>query len=305
MPVPSVSTNFGDLLDPRFQEIAHDRWNQLPDMLPELFDFPPDNGREDMRWSEVGAFPDIDEFTGSVNYLAQNQGFDVTQTHIEFAGGMQVEYKLYLNDQYHIMDQRPSGLTEAAHRTRQGDGARIFINSFATDSRFYSHSEGVPLCSNSHITTSGASTANGFDNLQVSALSGTAVAANRISMVGFRGDQAERISIVPDEILIPPDLYEIAYEIIASMGQVDTAQNNRNVHEGAYRLVEWNYLSDTNDWWMMDGSMRKRMLKWVDRVSMQFAMAEDIDTMVAKWRLYMYYSNVWTNWRWILGNQVS
>jgi hypothetical protein len=306
MAVPHTSGQFGDLLDPRFQRIFHEEYDQLPDYLPDLFTMPPDNGRSDMRWSQVGAYGDIPAFTGSVTYQSAAQGFDTTATHIEFASGIQVERKLFDDDQYNIMDLRPAGLAESAQRTRQKHGARILNNAFSTDTFFYNNSEGVALCSNSHTTNaSGVSTATGFDNLVTTALSATALAAARIQMVGFRDDVGNRISIVPDELWIPPGLYEQAFEIVASMGKVDTANNNRNVHQGAYTVKEWIYLTDTNNWFLCDSGMRRKSVFWVDRVPVEFAFAEDIDTLVAKWRLYERYSNAWINWRWILGASVS
>ena len=124
-------------------------------------------------------------------------------------------------------------------------------------------------------------------------------------MRGFRGDQAERLQINPDEIFISPDNYEIAYEIVSSMGKVDTVLNNKNVHEGAYTIVEWNYMSDANDWFMADSVMRKDVVKWFDRIPIEFAYAEDLDTIVAKWRGYMRYAPFQSDWRWVLGHQVT
>jgi len=181
----------------------------------------------------------------------------------------------------------------------------MFNGAFATSSDFYVNSESVALCSNSHTTTSGASTASGYDNLTTSALSATAVAAARIQFVGFRGDQAERINCMPNELLFPPNLYEEAYEIINASGKVDTDLNNPNVHQGQYKGIEWNYLTDTNDWWMMDSAARGTMLHWVDRIPLEFAFIEDFDTLVGKWRAYMRYAHAHTNWRFILGAQVS
>lgn len=305
MATPHTSGNFGDLLDPRFQKIFHEHYNELPDMLPMLFTFEPDNGRNNMMWSSVGTVPDFTQFTGSVSYSSQNQGYDVTATHVEFANGIQIERPLFDDDQYNIMNQRPRALAASAFRTRQKHGARMLNNAFAVDTLFYSNSEGVALCSNSHTTTSGASTASGFDNLGTAALTATAVAAARIQMTGFRGDQAERISVIPDELWYPPNLYEEAYEIINSSGKVDTANNNRNVHEGQYRGVEWNYMTDTNNWFLVDSMLKKQSVHWVDRISLEFAMAEDLDTMVAKWRAYMRYSMAHTDWRWVMGHQVA
>lgn len=305
MGAPHTSGAFGDLLDPRFQKIFQDTFKQLPDMIGKLFTSQGTNGRNNMTWSEVGAIPDFEEFTGSVPYSSQAQGYDVTSTPVEFSRGIQVERKLFDDDQYHIMDQKPRGLATAASRKRQRDAARIFNLAFSTDTYFYNHSEGVALCSDSHTTTSGASTASGFDNKTTAALSAVAVAAARIQMVGFRGDIGEMISVTPDELWYPPSLYEIAQEIVDSSGKVDTDLNNPNVHQGAYSLNEWNYMTDTNNWFMCDSAMRRMMLFWIDRIGLEFAMIEDFDTLVAKWRGYMRYSLAYTNWRWILGAQVS
>lgn len=303
--MPHTSANFGDLLDPRFQKIFYENLDELPDMLPKLYSFPPDNGRNNMTWSQVGTLPDFSEFTGNVSYTEQSQGYDTTSTPVEFANGIQVERKLFDDDQYNIMDQKPMALSNSYFRTRQKHGARMLNNAFSVDNFFYTNSESVALCSNSHTTTSGASTANGFDNLVTSSLTATAVAAGRIQMVGFRGDQAERISVMPDELWYPPNLYENAYEIINASGKVDTSNNNPNVHKGQYMGIEWNYLTDTNNWFMVDSRYRNQMVHWVDRTPIEFAMVEDFDTLVAKWRGYCRYSNAHTDWRWILGANVS
>jgi len=173
------------------------------------------------------------------------------------------------------------------------------------DSFFYNNSEGVALCSNSHTTTSGASTATGFDNLATGPLTATAVFAGRLQMRGFRGDQAEIISVMPDELWYPPDLEEIAFEIMNARGKVDTAENNPNFHSGTYTGYDWEYLTDPNNWFMCDSGMRKQFLFWSDRIPLEFGMVEDFDTFVAKWRGYMRYGAAWINWRWILGHQVS
>jgi len=149
------------------------------------------------------------------------------------------------------------------------------------------------------------STISGFDNLTTSSLSAVSVASARIQMRNFRGDVGERISVTPDTLLIPPDLYEIAFEIAESEGKVDSANNNANVHKGKYQVIDWEYLTDTNNWFMMDSSMQKESLTWFDRIPLEFAMAEELDTLVAKWRAYMRYSCAWWDWRFILGGNVS
>jgi hypothetical protein len=304
MATPHVSTNFADVLDPRFQEVFWETYQELPDMIPRFYSTV-SNGRDTVRWSQVGTVPDFVQFTGTVDYGSFNQGYDTVATPLEFTKGIQAERKLLDDDQYNILDARPKGLASAAFRTRQNHAARVFNLAFSTSLTFYNNSESVALCSNSHTTTSGASTASGFDNLGTAALSATAVAAARIAMVGFRGDQAERISVMPNELIYPPDLYEEAYEIINASGKVDTDLNNPNVHEGQYTGIEWNYMTDTNNWFMADSRMRTQMLHWVDRIPLEFAFIEDFDTLVGKWRGYMRYAQAHTDWRWVYGHQVS
>lgn len=305
MATPAISTAFGDLLDVRFQDIMADELQQLPDMIPTLFSNVGSNGRNNMQWSQVGTFDDWTPFEGSVNYDTIYQGYDVTLTPLEFVSGFQVERKLYDDTQFGIMDERPRGLADAYQRTRQKHAARLLANAFSVDTMFYSHSEGVALCSDAHTTTSGASTANGFDNKVTSALSATAVAAARIQFVNFRGDRAERRQFEPDELWYPPNLYEVASEIINSSGKVDTALNNPNVHQNAYTGHEWIYLADANDWFMGNSRLRKRMALWMDRMPMEFAFVEDYETLVAKWRGYGRWGFVYRDWRFILGAQVS
>ena len=305
MPVPHVSENFADVLDPRFHRIVDDAFNELPDMIPTLYGMDGSNNRDTIRWSQVGTLPNFSQFSGSVDYKSQNQGFDTIATFLEFAQGVQIRRTLFDDDQFSIMDQRPRALGRAAFRTRQTHGARMWNNGFSVDNFFYNNTEAVALFSNSHTTTSGASTATGFDNLGTSALSAAAVASARIQMVDFRGDQAERISVVPTELLHPPNLYEEAFEITQALGKLDTAENNPNVHMGKYNTIEWNYLVDNNNWFMHDDTMRKESVRWADRVALEFGMIEDFDTLIAKWRGYMRYANAHIDWRWGFGSQVS
>ena len=80
------------------------------------------------------------------------------------------------------------------------------------------------------------------------------------------------------------------------------ANNNANVHNGNYSVEEWNYLTDSNNWFLMDTAMCKDFgLKWIDRNKGEFGFVEDFDTLVGKWRAYARWGNAWVDWRFILG----
>lgn len=309
MAVPVTSTQFSQLLDSRFSKLYNDRYAQLPDMLDNFFSMLDGNTmptKDTARFGQVGAFGDIPGFTGSVSYDDVSQGYTSTLTHVEYAAGFQIERKLFDDDLYGVMDAKPKGLATAYQRTRQKHGASLFNNAFSVDNTWNAWSEGVSLCNDAHTTTStGVSTATGFDNNITSSLSAVSLAAARIQMRTFRGDRAERIDVMPDTLVIPPDLYQTAFEIVESQGVPDSANNNRNVHNGKYKVIEWNYLTDTNNWFIADSTMMKDAVKWVDRTPSEFGMVEDFDSLIGKWRLYARYSLGFNDWRWILGSQVS
>lgn len=305
MPVPHRSTEFQDLLDVRFERIWDDEYNQHPDMIPQLYDVVPHNGRDKMSYSSISTIEDFQQFQGTVQYQDQAQGYDVETTYLEWVNGFQIERKLFDDDQYNVWDDKPRALAAAAFRTRQSHAARTFNNAFSVDTLFYTHSEGVALCSNSHTTTTGASTATGFDNLATGSMSATSIATMRIQHTQLRGMQGEIIQVMPDTILFPPDLYERAFEIVNSPGKLDTANNNANVHEGRYKLIEWNFLTSSANFFMMDSAYMRLFLKWIDRVELEYGFVEDFDTFQAKYRAYTRYGMLWRDHRFIVGAQVA
>lgn len=300
-----IGTNFADVLDIRFQKIFDERFTQLPDRLADFYGMKTEK-QQVARFSSVGTMGDVPLFTGTITYDEIYQGYDTSITPLEFASGLQIERRLFDDDQFNIIDQKPKALAGALFRLRQTHAARAFVNAFSVDTYFSTNTENVALGSNSHTTTAAnVSTASGFDNLRTASLSAVALAAARIDFVNFRGDRGERISVTPDMLLIPPDLYETAYEIVGSEGKVDSANNNANVHYGQYRVEEWNYLTDTNDWFLIDSSAMKDYLVWIDKVKGEFGFVEDFDTLLGKWRAYARWGSGWLDWRWILANNVS
>lgn len=285
MASPMTSGQWSDLLDKRVTVLHNNRLKQLPDRVSDFYNMGSSSDSFE-RSSEAGTLPDFTEFAGTVTYQSQAQGYDVTYTHKEFVNGFQIERALYDDDRHGLWEKRPKALADAYMRTRQKHGARIFNNAFSVDTYVSSNSEGVALCSDSHTTTSGASTAAGFDNKITSSLTSTAVEAARIQFRKFKGDQAERISVSPSMLLIPVDLYGRADEIVKSSQKPGTANNDHNVHDGAYKIMDWEYIDDTNDWFMIDETLMKDMLNWYDRVKLEFGQAEELDTLVAKWRAY-------------------
>lgn len=315
MPTPLARGSFADLLDPRFRKIFTDEYRKLhDDMVPVLHGMPgaTQPQRDTERYSAVSGVPRMGQFTGTLDYSSVSQMYDSTASYVEFAQGIQIERTLLEWDQKNIMEARPRSLARSAFRRRQNDAARHLRNAFSVDTFFASGGDGAALCSNSHVTTTGASTTAGFDNLATLPFSGANLATIQIQAADIRDEQAEPIEVVLDTVIAPIDLYETVWETINSLGKVDTAENNRNVHHGAYTIIFLRNkvdFPDTNDWYAADSTLMKDMSLWFDQVypggQPEFGFVEDFDSFVGKWRAYMRYTKMPWDWRWLVGSQVS
>ena len=159
-------------------------------------------------------------------------------------------------------------------------------------------------CNSAH-TSNGSSGYTNQSNTGTTALSATAVEATRRLMVKFTDDRGNLVSVVPDTLLVPRNLEETGYQIIASKGQVDSADNNPNFHMGKYKLVVSDRLSDTNNWFMLDSSLGKLMLNFFMRIPPEFAQDKDFDTLIGKYRAYTRYSIGWSDWLFVYGHNVA
>lgn len=296
--MPATSENFADLLEPGLRKIFTDVYREKPQMMDMLFSVQK-SGESYEKDSSVGAFGTVPEFTGKVSYDDIYQGYDKTYTHKEYAKGFQIERKLFDDDLYNIISKKPKGLATSARRTREAHAASVFNNAFTTEP---SDGDGCELCASDHPNTSNSTTQS---NEGTAALSPTAVESARRLMIDFRDDRDGKLDIMPDLILIPRALEETAFEIINSSGKVDTAENNPNFHKGKYKLAVWDYLTDSNNWYLIDQEYMKTFLQWFDRIPLEFNQDKDFDTYIAKYSCYMRYTYGWSDWKWIYGQLVT
>jgi hypothetical protein len=85
----------------------------------------------------------------------------------------------------------------------------------------------------------------------------------------------------------------------------NSANNNVNFLKGRYDVIVSDYLTDTDNWFMVDSKYMKMFLKWYDRIPSEFNKDKDFDTYVAKYSAYMRYSFGFSDARWIYGMNVT
>lgn len=248
----------------------------------------------------LGGTGDLVEFDGTISYDDFKQQYRVSYTHKEWVKGMKIERKLVDDDQYSVINKRPQQLALVSKRTMEKHGASVFNNAF--NSSIFAGGDGLSLCNSAH-TYVGTSTTVG--NTGTTALSATAVEATRLLMRQFT-DESDNLMIASgDTLVVPPNLEETAWEIVNASGKLDTGDNNPNFNKGKYKVIVWDYLTDTNNWFMVDSRMSKMYLKWFQRVPTEFNKDKDFDTYLSKWSVYSRYSYGFSGWSWLFGHNVA
>lgn len=296
--------HFGYLLEPGLREIFYETYDQLPDMVSDIFNVQTTNNpyETDVSIGTMGEFP---EFAGTVEYDRPYQGYKQVYEFPEFAKGFRIERKMWDDDRYNEINKRPQGLAISAQRRRQQDAAKIFNNAFDSD---YEGPDGEPLCSETHPSPA-PDGPSARVNKDTKKLNHDNLQDIKNEMRQFVDDRGGKISVVPDTLIVPVSLEEMGWQIITADGKLeaDHPGTNPNIHQGRYRLIVWDYLDDTGDpdtakWFLCDSRYMNMFLNWFDRVPLEFAMEEDFDTLVAKFRAYMRYAAGWSDWVWVFGN---
>lgn len=295
--------HFGSLLEPGLRKIFYETYDQIPSMASELFNVQTTSNPFEKDQS-IGTMGDFPKFQGTVEYDRPYEGYSTLYEFPEFAKGFRIERKLFDDEMYSVINKRPAGLAISANRRRESDAAALFNNAFSSD---HKGGDGVALCSAAHpskayVDSGGAEGVQARSNLGTAALAHDSLQNAKNAMRGTLDDRGGKISVVADTLLVPVDLEEVAWELIQSERKVDTADNNPNIHYGKYRLIVWDYLTNPDAWFLMDSRYTKLFLNWFDRVPLEFAMEEEFDTLVAKFRAYMRYECGWSDWIWIYGS---
>ena len=294
-----TSEGFGYLLDPGLRKIFMDEYAMPEGQTDALFGIET-SGKATEYDLSIGGIGDLEEFTGTIPYDDFKQQYRVSYTHKEWVKGMKVERKLVDDDLYSIINKRPAQLALVAKRTREKHGSTVFNNAFNTT--IFAGGDGLALCASAHTRVGTVTTVG---NAGSTALSQTAVEATRLLMRAYTDETDNLITARGDTLLVPPSLEETAWTIVNTQGKLDTADNNLNFSKSKYKIIIWDYLTDSNNWFMIDSRMAKMYLKWFNRIPVEFNKDKDFDTYVSKWSVYTRYSYGFSDWTWLYGHNVA
>jgi phage major head subunit gpT-like protein len=308
--MPMIAANWAELLTPQTTDAFYAGFTdegRRTSMIPAIYRVE-NSERAFEEHIGVGQFSAEGwnfEQTGRVPYDDRNKGYKKTFTHVEFAKGFMVQRKLIDDNLTNIVFDDARELGDSAFRKREKSAAALFNNAFTdsgTDSEGFAIAgpDGVGLLSAAH-PYGPMNTGSTQANEGVLPLTAANVSTTRQLHMALADDQGDILNIMPDTLLVPPELEDAALIYTKSTLDPASANNAINPQTGRFNVLTWHYLTDATAWFMIDSARMKRDLIWYERIPVEFDREVDFDTFIAKFRAYMRYSRGFRDWRWIYG----
>lgn len=229
----------------------------------------------------------------SVTFDAMTQGYVNRYTHIVYASGFIITKEMRDDDLYDIVaEKRAKGLAFSVRQTYEVLGHNIYNRAFNTS---YTGGDGKALLVSDHPNVTGGTWSNVPS--VTSSLSEASMEQARIDIMRFTNDRGLRINVMPQSLIISPELEAEANRILKSTGRVATADNDLNFIKSAGMfpkgIIVSPYLTSTTAWYIRTNV--KDGLKHFEREAPVFSADNDWDTENAKYKVMFRCAFGWTD----------
>ena len=299
--MPINSGSFAKLLWPGLDAIYGKAYNEHPEEWSDLFDYNKSTKQyeEDLGVSSFGLASRKTE-GGPVEYDEERQAFLTRYTHVVYGKGFIITQEMMDDDQYGQVGSRGAqGLAFVMRQTKEILAANIYNRGFNSS---YTGGDGVEMLSAVHPLHAGGTASN--ELATAADLSEASIEQMCINIMKAENDKGLNISIMPQSLIIPPDLVFEAERILQSPYRVGTANNDVNA---LYNMGKFpggikvnHYLTDADAWFVRTNCPHGN--KMYQRKPMAFSIDNDFDTENAKFKATERYSFGWTDWRGVYGS---
>jgi hypothetical protein len=234
----------------------------------------------------------------SINYDTESQGAVTRYTHVAYALGYVVTFEELRDDLYEVVSKRRAKqLAFSMRQTKENVGANVFNRAFSSS---FTGGDGVSMINSSHPTTAG----NQSNVLTTAAdLSEAAIEDLTIQVMQAQNSKGLRISLMPQSLHVPVQLFYEANRILKSVLQNDSSNNAINVLKATNvfpKGIKMNhYFTSATAWFIRTNAPAG--LKMYERDAIMFDQDNDFDTKNAKAACYERYSMGWSDWRGVFG----
>jgi len=296
--MPISTGNFGKLLWPGLNAVWGIEYKEHPEEHPQIFKTYPSTKAFEEDISATGfGLATIKAQGQSIDYDTQKQGFVTRYTNVTYGLGFIVTREMMEDNQYDQVGLSNSRkLAMSMRTTKDTVAANVLNRGFNSD---YVGGDGVELFSSVHPNAWGGTYRN--ELATPADISETSLEQACIDVNKLQNDRGLPIAIMPEKLVIPPELEFEVGRILKSQLQNDTANNAINVLKatgkfpGGYHINH--YLDDDDAWFIItncpDG------MKHFQRRKIEFAPSpdNDFDTENAKFKATERYSFGWSDAR--------
>lgn len=253
---------------------------------------------EDVEVTGFGLAP-VKPEGGSVSYDSEVQGYVARYTHVAYAMGYICTYEELRDNLYEVVSKRRAqALAFSARQTKENVAANVYNRAFTAA---YSGGDGKELLATDHPSLAG----DWSNELSPAAdLSEAALEDLIIQIMGATNSRGLKISLMPQSLHVPRQLWFEANRILKSTLQNDTANNAVNVLKATNALPKGikvnHYFSDTDAWFVRTNAPRGMIM--YQREEYSFDTDNDFSTKNALAAFYERYVPRWTDPRGLYGS---
>jgi hypothetical protein len=274
----------------------------VPDMIPRLFRVENSTDLKEYRQGVGGMSTEVwgeYNLTGQSGHADIDRGYATTFEHEPFTARIALEKRIIKRGGIGVYETALREIGISAMQKKQVDGASHFVNAFSGS---YLGADGVALCSASHPKGPDA-TGDTYDNTGTAAFNYTNLKAARQAMRQWTDQQKNPMHRNGRLVLLPTELYDEAMEMATARGKPGTADNDGSV-AGGFQYLEWDYLTNAKDWWLLDELRLKQDLLWFNSEPLHMMIVDETTTHIT-YEFNMEYSSGWSDARFVYGNDVA
>ena len=275
-------------------------YSEHQEEFPDLFDKETSDKayEEDVEISGFGLAP-IKPQGSSVNYDTESQGAVSRYTHVAYALGYIVTFEELRDDLYEVVSKRRAKqLAFSMRQTKENVAANVYNNAFSSS---FLGGDGVSLVNSAHPTTTGGNQSNVLTT--AADVSEAAIEDLVIQIMQAKNGRGLRISLMPQSIHVPVQVWFETNRVLKSVLQNDTSNNAINVLKATNvfpKGIKLNHYFTSATAWFIRTNAPDGM-KQYERDAVMFDQDNDFDTKNAKAMSYERYSFFWSDWRGLYG----
>jgi hypothetical protein len=295
----AIRGNFAPELDPSVRTIFFDRYNELEQVMPKVFNINTSDRDQETESATTGfGMLQATSELGALDYEDPLKMYNTVYRHLKYTKGFKVSDELYEDDQHNIISRMPKALAKAVVKTTEYYGAQTFNNAFSTS--YTSYGDGKPLISTSHTRADGGTSQSNGSAVGLT-FGEINLETGRLALEKALDDKGQMVTFDANRILVPVDLEKTARIVTDSQLRSGSGNNDVNVYKGKYDVLSWRYITSTTAWFLMD--KMEHLLEWYWRIRPEFKSDYDFNAGAALFKVRIRFSVGWSDWRGVWGSK--